>query len=128
MLRHRSSPSLWGIGPGIAVTPLTAAVLAAVPDADLGEASAVNDAAARVGGLLAIALVPLLIGVSAGQTLGAALGGGFQPAMLVLAGLCALAALTSAVFVSDEGRRAPRMAPRAPDHGCALPVTEPSAT
>ena len=36
-----------GLGMGVAVTPLTAAVLAAVADADLGEASAVNDAASR---------------------------------------------------------------------------------
>jgi len=118
---------LWGIGIGIAVTPLTAAVLGAVPDADLGEASGVNDAAARVGGLVVIALVPALIGVTASHTLADALRDGFQPAMLVMAGLCALAAAISAVFVSDARRRAPRMAPRAPDHGCALPVTKPSA-
>jgi len=119
---------LWGIGIGIAVTPLTAAVLAAVPDADLGEASGVNDASARVGGLVVIALVPALIGVAAGQTLAGALRDGFQPAMLVMAGLCGIAAVISAVFVSDARRQgAPRMVPRAPDHGCALPVAKPSA-
>jgi EmrB/QacA subfamily drug resistance transporter len=53
---------LQGLGLGLAVTPLTSAVLAAVPDADLGEASAVNDAAARVGAVLAVAAVPVLIG------------------------------------------------------------------
>src|SRR5205807_6283185 len=56
-----------GAGLGLAVTPLTAAVLAAVGDADLGEASAINDAASRVGGVIAIALVPVLIGVGAGS-------------------------------------------------------------
>jgi hypothetical protein len=87
MLR-RSLPGalLWGIGIGIAVTPLTAAVLAAVLDADLGEAWAINDASARVGGLLVVALVPALIGATGGKTLARALGGGFQPAMLVMAG------------------------------------------
>jgi len=118
---------LWGVGIGVAVTPLTAAVLAAVPDADLGEASAVNEASARVGASLAIALVPALIGVTAGRTLARALTNGFQPAMLVMAGLCGLAAVISALFVSNERRPAPRMAPRPPDHGCALPVSEPSA-
>jgi EmrB/QacA subfamily drug resistance transporter len=118
---------VWGVGIGIAVTPLTAAVLAAVSDADLGEASAVNDASARVGGLVVIALVPALIGVTGGQTLAGALRGGYQPAMFVMAGLCGVAALISAVFVSDERRTAPRMAPRAPDHGCALPIGAPSA-
>jgi EmrB/QacA subfamily drug resistance transporter len=118
---------LWGVGIGVAVTPLTAAVLAAVPDADLGEASAVNEASARVGALLAIALVPALIGATAGRTLARALTNGFQPAMLVMAGLCGLAAVISVLFVSNERRPAPRMAPRPPDHGCALPISEPSA-
>jgi hypothetical protein len=36
-----------GVGLGLAVTPLTAAVLAAVGDADRGEASAINDAGSR---------------------------------------------------------------------------------
>lgn len=117
---------LWGIGIGVAVTPLTAAVLAAVSDTDLGEASAINDASARIGGLLVIALVPALIGATGGQSLPHALANGFQPAMLVMAGLCVVAALITAVFVSDERRSAPGMAPHAPHHGCALPVTEPT--
>ena len=72
-----------GAGLGLAVTPLTAAVLAAVGDSDLGEASGVNDAAARVGGVIAIALVPVLIGVGAGGSLAASLTHGYRPAMLV---------------------------------------------
>jgi hypothetical protein len=49
---------LWGLGIGLAVAPLSAGVLAAVDDADLGEASAINDAASRVGGVVMVALVP----------------------------------------------------------------------
>ena len=64
---------LWGLGLGLSVTPLTAAVLAAVGDADLGEASAINDAASRVGGVIAIALVPALIGATVGTSLADAL-------------------------------------------------------
>ena len=56
---------LWGLGTGVAVTPLTAAVLAAIGDADLGEASGINDAASRIGGVVVIALVPALFGASA---------------------------------------------------------------
>ena len=66
---------LWGVGVGLAVTPLTAAVLAAVDDRDLGEASAINDAASRLGAVVAIAVVPALIGVGGGATLGARAGG-----------------------------------------------------
>jgi EmrB/QacA subfamily drug resistance transporter len=93
---------LWGIGIGVAVTPLTAAVLAAVDDADLGEASGINDAAARVGSVVAIALVPALIGAGAASTLGDALTHGYQPAMLVMAALAAGSAVIAAVFVTDQ--------------------------
>jgi predicted MFS family arabinose efflux permease len=117
---------LWGVGLGLTVTPLTAAVLAAVDDEDLGEASAVSDVAARLGGAVLVALVPALIGLRAGGDLGAAVVDGYRPAMLVLAALCGVAALISAVLVSDarpDERAAalPRFAPLAPCRGCALP-------
>lgn len=112
-----------GVGEGVMVAPLTAAVLAAVSDADLGEASAINDAAARVGALALVALVPLLIGATAGSSLADSLTDGYRPAMLVLAGVCAVAAVLVAVFVSNERATAPRLAPPAPHHGCALAVT-----
>ena len=117
---------LWGVGLGLTVTPLTAAVLAAVDDEDLGEASAISDVAARLGGAVLVALVPALIGLRAGGDLAAAVVDGYRPAMLVLAALCGVAALISAVLVSDArpGERAtalPRFAPLAPCQGCALP-------
>ena len=115
-----------GVGLGLAVTPLTAAVLAAVGDADLGEASAINDAASRVGGVVAIALVPVLIGVNAGSSLADALATGYEPAMVVIGGLCAGGALVAGLFVSDKPAVAPRMA--APDRGCALPILDPKET
>jgi EmrB/QacA subfamily drug resistance transporter len=109
-----------GVGLGLAVTPLTAAVLDAVGDADLGEASAINDAASRVGGVIAVALVPLLIGVTAGASLADSLASGYEPAMIVIGAMCAAGALISLAFVSGEPSAAPRIA--APDRGCALPV------
>lgn len=116
-----------GVGLGLAVAPLTAAVLAAVGDADLGEASAINDAAARVGAVVAVAVVPVLIGVGAGSTFGDSLTDGYQPAMLVIGGICLAAAVVSAIFVSDERAAVPRLAPPAPHHGCALPITDSAA-
>jgi MFS family permease len=118
---------LWGLGIGLSVTPLTAAVLAAVRDDDLGEASAINDASSRIGGVVAIAVVPLLLGAGGGHSFAASLTNGYQPAMLVLTGSCVLAALVTAVLVSDERATAPRLAPTAPLHGCALPVPDRSA-
>jgi EmrB/QacA subfamily drug resistance transporter len=93
---------LWGLGIGVMVTPLTAAVLAAVSDEDLGEASAINDAAARLGGVIVVALVPVLIGAVGGRTLGHALVRGYSTAMIVMAALCVAAAVISGLFVSDS--------------------------
>jgi uncharacterized membrane protein len=56
-----------------------AAVLAAVAEADLGEASAIDDSASPVGGVIVIALVPALIGAIGGESLAHALPHGYQP-------------------------------------------------
>jgi EmrB/QacA subfamily drug resistance transporter len=116
---------LWGLGLGLTVTPLTAAVLSAVSDADLGEASAVNDAAARLGAVIAVAAVPALIGAARGPDLADSLAHGYQPAMLILGGVCVVAALITGVLVSN-GRRVtpPVLGVPAPHRGCALPVPD----
>jgi EmrB/QacA subfamily drug resistance transporter len=118
---------LWGLGIGLAVTPLTAAVLAAVGDADLGEASAVNDAASRIGGVIAIAVVPALLGAGGGS-LAEALAAGYGPAMGVMAGLCVVSAAVTAALVSDARIGAPHVAPHPRTHGCALAQTTSSPT
>ncbi len=122
------SALLWGLGNGLTVTPLTAAVLAAVSDADLGEASAVNDVSSRLGGVITIALAPVLIGAIGGRSLAQALAHGYQPAMIALTALCVGAALIAGLFVSDTRTAAPRLAPHAPQMGCALPVTTQEAS
>jgi hypothetical protein len=109
----------WGLGLGLTVTPLTAAVLAAVADPDLGEATAISDVASRLGGAVMTALVPVLIGVRAGGGLAGTLVSGYRPAMIVLAGLAVAA--VSAVYVHDTRAAGPSFAPPAPFHGCALP-------
>jgi EmrB/QacA subfamily drug resistance transporter len=49
--------TLMGIGMGFVVTPLSTAVMTSVADSDTGTASGVNNAVARVAGLLAVALM-----------------------------------------------------------------------
>ncbi|MER7247511.1 MFS transporter [Kribbella sp. NPDC000426] len=114
---------LWGLGIGLTVAPLTAGVLAAVDDADLGEASAINDAASRVGGVVLIALVPALLGVGGSDELAGPLANRYQTAMLVMSALSVVAAVITMVFVA-RGRPSAAQLPATPRvHGCAVPVT-----
>lgn len=55
---------LQGLGMAVTVTPLTATVLAAAPDALAGIASGVNNAVARAAQLLAVAALPVMVGLS----------------------------------------------------------------
>lgn len=56
--------SLFGLGLAITVAPLTAAILGDVPPNQAGIASSVNNAIARVAGLLAVAAVGAVIGAT----------------------------------------------------------------
>jgi EmrB/QacA subfamily drug resistance transporter len=115
---------LWGLGDALLATPLTAAVLAAVDDTDLGEASAINNAAAWVGGVVAIALVPALIGAGGGSSLSHALADGYEPAMIAMACLAGIGALVTAVFVPNDRVVGAPLAPLPRTQVCALPVLE----
>src|SRR5581483_4290165 len=53
-----------GIGLALTVAPLTAAVLAAVDEHHMGVGSAINNAAARIASLLAIAVLPGVAGLA----------------------------------------------------------------
>ncbi len=66
---------LFGIGLSITVAPLTAAILGDVPQAQAGIASAVNNAIARIAGLLAIAAVGAVVAIQFGNSLQHTLAG-----------------------------------------------------
>lgn len=86
--------SVFGIGMALTVAPLTSTVLAGADQRDESVASGVNTAVARVGGTLAVAVLPVLAGLSL-ETSGAEIASAFQRATFVAAGWCAAGALVA---------------------------------
>jgi EmrB/QacA subfamily drug resistance transporter len=83
--------TLFGLGLCTLVAPLTGTVLAAAPDRYAGTARGINTGVSRAGGLLAIAAVPLLVGLRGDDYADpAALTPGYQQAMYRCAGLLVL--------------------------------------
>lgn len=80
--------TVFGLGLASLVAPLTAAVLAAAPDHHAGVASGINNAVARAGSLLAVAALPLLVGLSGEDyQVPSEFAHGYRAAMLWCAGL-----------------------------------------
>ena len=78
--------TVFGLGLALMVAPLTATVLAAAPDEHAGIASGVNNAVARAGSLLAVAALPLAVGLTGDDyDVPAVFNDGYRSAMIICA-------------------------------------------
>ncbi|HEY3019123.1 MAG TPA: DHA2 family efflux MFS transporter permease subunit [Solirubrobacteraceae bacterium] len=126
---------VFGLGLSLTVAPLTATVLGGVAEQHAGMASAINNATARVGGLLAVAAIGAIVAASYAHSVESSLGSAahyrpfvpapasasarvksalddasvdaFRLAMLVTAGLVALGGALSAVGIENPRRSVP---------------------
>ncbi|MGH3842333.1 MAG: MFS transporter [Pseudonocardiaceae bacterium] len=91
-----------GLGLSLTVAPLTATVLGSADPRYSGTASGVNNAIARAGGLLAVAVIPVAAGLGdTDYTDPMSFEAGFHTAMLISAGLLALGSLLAAVLLHE---------------------------
>lgn len=95
-------------GMTLSVAPLTTTVFDSAPDERSGTASGINNAAARAGGLVAVAAIGLAFGASAGANPdGSAVAGAYGVVMWGAAVLAGLGALTSALMLTPRDDRPP---------------------
>jgi EmrB/QacA subfamily drug resistance transporter len=101
---------LFGLGISSAVAPLTATVLASAEERHAGVASGVNNAVARTGGLLAVAAIPPLVGLTgAAYESATAFTAGFHTAMLSSAAMMVVAAVITFVTIRGDILGPPRV-------------------
>jgi EmrB/QacA subfamily drug resistance transporter len=121
---------LFGLGLTAVVAPVTATVLASAADRHAGVASGVNNAIARTGGLLAVAVLPAAAGLSgAAYQDPVALTAGWQMAMWLCAGLCVVGGLLALGVRNDvlwAAVPAPRPAEPAPSEPAPPAPVEPA--
>ena len=89
--------AVFGLGLAMTVAPLTATVLVAVSDSHAGLASGVNNAVARIAGLLAVAVLPVTAGLSGDNYTDPAV---LEPAFRMVMWLCFALLLTGGVLAA----------------------------
>jgi MFS family permease len=96
---------VFGVGLAITVAPLTSTAMSSVAVEHAGLASAVNNDVARTGGLIAVAILPALAGITGNSYLHAhQFAGGFRTAVEIAAGACVAGGVLAAVAIRNPPR------------------------
>lgn len=109
-------PAVLVVGLGLAstVAPLTSTALGAVDEGHAGVASGVNTTVARASQLAAVAVVPLLAGITGDSYLDPdAFTDGFRSGMMIAAGLVAVGGVVGAIAIRNPSHE--EKAERGPD-------------
>jgi predicted MFS family arabinose efflux permease len=88
--------AVMALGMAIAVAPLTSSVLGSVDQKHTGTASGFNSAVARIGGLIATALLGVVLSRE-----GAGLIGGFHSALVASAIVCVAASVSALTLLAN---------------------------
>jgi EmrB/QacA subfamily drug resistance transporter len=107
---------VFAFGLSATVAPLTATVLASADVRHAGVASGVNNAVARAAGLLAVAGLPLAVGLTGTGLSATDFESGFRAAMVLSAALLAAGAVLSALTIDNNVLR--------PEPGRTIPEPE----
>lgn len=95
--------TVFGLGLALMVAPLTSTVLAAAPDEHAGIASGVNNAVARAGSLLAVAALPVAVGLGGEEYADpVAFDAAYGSAMLACAALLAAGGVLSWLTIRNH--------------------------
>ena len=86
---------LFGLGLATTVAPLTSAILGSIESSQAGVGSAVNNAVARIAGLLSVAMIGLFIGTSVSLD-------GFRIGMIICSLLFVAGGIVSAVGIRNK--------------------------
>jgi len=85
---------LFGLGLSITVAPLTSAILESIDNSQAGIGSAINNAVARIAGLVAIAAIGVVIGSTINLQ-------SFHQSLLIIAGLLLTGGVISAIGIQN---------------------------